>query len=119
MPRRPHDPATAVGQPATANAAAALLDRGGVARLRRLQKAVCEPTRAQIVRALGVEPLSVQELAQLLGRPQPATSQHLRVLRQVGVVDVERHGRRSHYHLSTGPVAAAAAGLLAVCAVGA
>ncbi|HEV8638737.1 MAG TPA: metalloregulator ArsR/SmtB family transcription factor [Chloroflexota bacterium] len=112
-PRRPPGPAAAFEHTTTARAAAAaLLDRGELAGLERLQKAVCEPIRAQIVRALGAGPLSVQALAHLLERPQPATSQHLRVLREVGVVEVERRGRRSYYNLSADPLAAAAARLL-------
>ena len=113
-PRRPRGLAAASEHARTVHAAAAtLLDGGELAGLERVQKVVCEPTRAQIIRALGVGPLSVQDLAHLLNRPQPATSQHLRVLRQVGVVEVEPRGRQCYYHLSAGPVAAAVARLLA------
>lgn len=116
-PQRPRGPAAAAGHARTVHAAAAsLLDDGELAGLERLQKAVCEPTRAQIIRALGAGPLCVQDLARLLDRPQPATSQHLRVLRDVGVVEMERRGRQSHYRLGASPVAAAAAGLLAALA---
>jgi DNA-binding transcriptional ArsR family regulator len=115
------DPVMAAQMPAANNeptsaaddATAALLVSGELAGLERLRKAVFEPTRAQIIRALGAGPLSVQDLADLLDRRQPATSQHLRVLRDVGVVEVERRGRQSYYRLSVRPMAAAAAELLA------
>ena len=113
QPRRTQTPAERHRIPGSA---AALLDPAEVAGLEKIRKVVCEPTRAQIIRALGPGQLSVQDLARLLGRTQPATSQHLRVLREMGVVDVERRGRQSYYHLTSRPLAAAAQGLLAAIA---
>lgn len=60
----------------------------------------CEPTRTQIVRALEVGALSVSELAAALGHSETAISQHLRVLRQGGVVSPKRAGRFVYYTLT-------------------
>jgi DNA-binding transcriptional ArsR family regulator len=62
--------------------------------------AVAEPRRRQIVDALGDGELPVNDLVQLLGLAQPQVSKHLRVLREVGVVDVRGDGRRRLYRLN-------------------
>jgi len=68
--------------------------------LAQLQRVFCEPGRLEIVRALATTPLSVSDLAAVIGRKVQATSQHLRVLRQLGVVENERRGRHVYYRLT-------------------
>src|SRR5919199_1048795 len=68
--------------------------------LERIQRVFCEPVRLRIIRALGDDPLSVSDLAAVIDRRVQATSQHLRVLRQLGVVERERQGRKVYYRLS-------------------
>ena len=58
--------------------------------------------RALIVAALRGGPLSVEQLAGLIERPTPATSQHLRVLRELGVVAGRRARSRVFYELRPG-----------------
>ena len=70
--------------------------------LRRLQRVVGEMPRALIVAALRGGPLSGEELACLIARPTPATSQHLRVLRELGVVAGHRSRSRIFYELRPG-----------------
>jgi DNA-binding transcriptional ArsR family regulator len=63
--------------------------------------AVAEPRRRQIVDALaagGERP--VNDLVGELGLTQPQVSKHLRVLREVGVVDVREEGRQRMYRLN-------------------
>jgi DNA-binding transcriptional ArsR family regulator len=63
--------------------------------------AVGEPTRRAIIGLLaGGRGRDVGEMVKALRRPQPAVSKHLRVLREVGVVDVRRHGRHRVYELN-------------------
>jgi len=64
-----------------------------------------EPHRRAILDLLRVRPRLVGELADGLGLAQPATSKHLRVLRDVGLVSVEVDGPRRRYHLQPGPLA--------------
>ncbi len=65
--------------------------------------ALADPTRLALVRLLASlpegEPLCVRALAERLDVSQPAVSQHLRVLREAGLVHGERCGRRVHYAL--------------------
>ena len=42
----------------------------------------------------------MNELVRLLGLSQPQVSKHLRVLREVGAVDVREEGRQRHYRLN-------------------
>ncbi|MBI3964040.1 MAG: winged helix-turn-helix transcriptional regulator [Chloroflexi bacterium] len=81
------------------------IDRAGTA-LRRSNEAVaraasvlCEPTRLRILAALATGELTVTELTTVLNRPQPAVSQHLRVLRDRGLVESTAYGRFRVYQL--------------------
>ena len=62
--------------------------------------AVAEPRRRQILDALGAGERPVNDLVEVLGVAQPQVSKHLRVLREVGVVDVREDGRRRLYRLN-------------------
>jgi DNA-binding transcriptional ArsR family regulator len=62
--------------------------------------AVAEPRRRQILDALAGGERPVNDLVRLLGIAQPQVSKHLRVLREVGAVDVRDEGRRRLYRLN-------------------
>ncbi len=62
--------------------------------------AVAEPRRRQILDALAEGERPVNDLARLLGLAQPQVSKHLRVLREVGAVDVRDEGRQRLYRLN-------------------
>jgi DNA-binding transcriptional ArsR family regulator len=93
-----------LASPRVRNARAALLDGTAAALLQSVRDILCEHTRTQIVRALGAGPLSVGDLAAILGRSKSATSQHLRVLRASGIVSARRRGRAVIYSLAPGPM---------------
>ena len=62
--------------------------------------AVAEPRRREILDALAGGERPVNDLVALLGLAQPQVSKHLRVLREVGAVDVREDGRRRLYRLN-------------------
>jgi DNA-binding transcriptional ArsR family regulator len=62
--------------------------------------AVAEPRRRQIIDLLARREQAVGELVEALGLGQPQVSKHLRVLREVGLVDVRDHGRQRLYRLN-------------------
>ena len=62
--------------------------------------AVAEPRRRQILDALAGGERPVNDLVRLLGLSQPLVSKHLRVLREVGAVDVRDEGRQRLYRLN-------------------
>src|SRR5262245_58730896 len=62
--------------------------------------AVAEPRRRQILDLLARGERPVGQLVDELGLAQPQVSKHLRVLREVGAVDVEHDGRRRIYRLN-------------------
>ena len=62
--------------------------------------AVAEPKRRQVLAAIGAEELSVNEIVNLLGWPQPMVSKHLGVLKQVGLVSERRAGRQRMYRVN-------------------
>src|SRR3954469_3831558 len=62
--------------------------------------AVAEPRRRQILDLLSGGELPVNDLVRALGVAQPQVSKHLRVLREVGAVDVRGDGRQRLYRLN-------------------
>ena len=62
--------------------------------------AVAEPRRRAILDLLASGERPVNELVQELGLAQPQVSKHLRVLREVGAVDVREVGRQRLYRLN-------------------
>jgi DNA-binding transcriptional ArsR family regulator len=59
--------------------------------------AVAEPRRREILDYLAIGERPVGDLVAKLGLEQPSVSKHLRVLRDVGLVRVRRHGRQMLY----------------------
>jgi DNA-binding transcriptional ArsR family regulator len=59
--------------------------------------AVAEPRRREILNYLAQSERPVGDLVAQLGLEQPSVSKHLRVLRDVGLVRVRRHGRHMLY----------------------
>ncbi|GAA5147686.1 metalloregulator ArsR/SmtB family transcription factor [Pseudonocardia eucalypti] len=66
--------------------------------------AVAEPRRREILDLLAGGELPVNELVERLGLAQPLVSKHLRVLREVGLVQVREDGRRRLYRLDGRPL---------------
>ena len=66
--------------------------------------AVAEPRRRQILDLLAAGELPVNDLVAVLGVAQPLVSKHLRVLREVGLVDVRDAGRQRLYRLNGQPL---------------
>jgi DNA-binding transcriptional ArsR family regulator len=67
-------------------------------------RAVSDPTRRQMLELLRIRDRTVTELAEPFAITQPAVSQHLRVLREAGLVDVRKEGRHRVYHLDPLPL---------------
>ena len=62
--------------------------------------AVAEPRRRAILDVLAGGERPVNDLVDALGLSQPQVSKHLRVLREVGAVDVRDEGRRRLYRVN-------------------
>lgn len=81
--------------------------RNRVDREARKIKALSDPTRllllTLIARYSGFS-LTVGDLAQYLGVSQPTVSGHLKILRESGLVEVERQGNRSFYRPDTAAI---------------
>jgi len=96
VPERPLDP------DAVAAAEARMPSPREERRMHELVEALCDATRMKIVQALsGDHTLAAGDLAQVIGRSRSATSQHLRVLRDLGAVVGKRSGNVVRYSLSS------------------
>jgi len=67
---------------------------------------LAQPTRRRLLDRLRLGPCLVGELATELGLSQPATSKHLKVLRDAGLVTAEIEGPARRYHLRLEPLVA-------------
>jgi DNA-binding transcriptional ArsR family regulator len=59
--------------------------------------AVAEPRRRDILDFLAASERPVSDIVEALAIAQPSVSKHLRVLRDVGLVDMRRDGRQVFY----------------------
>jgi DNA-binding transcriptional ArsR family regulator len=62
-------------------------------------EAIAQPTRREILRLLAAEELSAGKVASHFDVTQPAISQHLKVLREAGLVSERRDGTRRLYRV--------------------
>ncbi|MGB6432135.1 MAG: metalloregulator ArsR/SmtB family transcription factor [Candidatus Acidiferrales bacterium] len=62
--------------------------------------AVAEPRRREILNYLVLRERPVGEIVAALGMEQPSVSKHLRVLLDVGLVNVRRDGRKRMYRVN-------------------
>ena len=65
--------------------------------MERVWSALADPHRRAMLDALREKPCPVSELASMLGLSQPTTSKHLRVLRDAGLVVVQKHAQQRIY----------------------
>ena len=66
-------------------------------------KALGDPTRLRIIRMLASKmesDLSVSDMANKLGITQPAASQHIKVLKNIGILESNRDGYYIYYDLN-------------------
>ena len=66
--------------------------------------ALADPTRREIFERLAAHPMAVGELARELPVSRPAVSQHLRVLKDAGLVADSARGSRRVYRVEPGGV---------------
>ena len=74
-------------------------------------RALADPGRRALIERIGGGEASVAELTAELGLSQPAVSQHLRTLREAGLVRVRADGRHRRYALEPARLALASAWL--------
>ncbi|MEO6486670.1 MAG: metalloregulator ArsR/SmtB family transcription factor [Thermoanaerobaculia bacterium] len=79
--------------------------------LARFGRALAAPARIAIMDVLAQAPRSVEDLAAAIGQSVANTSQHLRILREVRLVNGTRDGLRITYRLASDDVAALLVGL--------
>lgn len=69
--------------------------------MREVLDVLCDPTRVKIVQALSADnTLAAGDVAHVIGRSRSSTSQHLKVLRDLGAVIFQREGNVVRYSLA-------------------
>ncbi len=91
---KPIDPAAAM------TAERQMLTPRNEKRMRALLEGICDPTRIKIVRALRDTTLAASDLAHVVGKNRSVTSQHLKVLRELGAIVAKRTGNVVRYTLT-------------------
>jgi DNA-binding transcriptional ArsR family regulator len=84
----------------------------------RLFQALSDPTRLKIMSMLADGPMIVSRMVERLGCAQPAVSRHLRVLKDVTLIQGRRMGKEVEYSLNLGEVEGAAKYLQGLLEVG-
>ena len=72
-----------------------------------LCKSLSDPKRLHIIQELRGGERSVSELTEILGLKQSNTSQHLAVLRKIGVISPRKEGSTVYYKLANPKIAEA------------
>ena len=70
-----------------------------------LLRTLADDNRRTVLEELRVRPATVNELASVLPIARPGVSRHLRVLREAGLVEVQRDAQRRIYSLRPEPLA--------------
>ena len=73
-------------------------------RMAEVFKAVGDSNRMKIIKILAENPeqsLRVTDIGKIIGISQPATSQHLRILRSVGILTAKRMENRRYYSIDS------------------
>jgi ArsR family transcriptional regulator len=84
------------------------VNRNEVMRLQaELCKSLSDPKRLRIIQELRGGEKAVSELAGILGLKQSNTSQHLAVLRRIGVITPRKEGNTVYYRLADAKIAEA------------
>ncbi len=71
----------------------------------RVFLALANPVRRELLQILAGQPLSAGELSDRFALSRPAVAEHLKVLRDAGLVADEPQGRRRIYRLTAEPLA--------------
>ncbi len=71
----------------------------GVTMARSRMLALTDQRRVQLCRLIARQAMTTADLADRLSMTRPQVSRHLRVLRDLGLVQAERNGRHVHYRL--------------------
>lgn len=66
----------------------------------QLFNALNSPLRLQLISLLHEREHTVSELSASTAKSQPLVSQHLKILKDTGIVDFNKRGRSSHYRLT-------------------
>jgi DNA-binding transcriptional ArsR family regulator len=66
--------------------------------------ALASPARRELLRLLLDGPRTVSSLAARFDMARPSVSEHLKILREAGLVTETRHGRERHYRLEPAPL---------------
>jgi ArsR family transcriptional regulator len=88
-------------QPLCCRVGAPPLERAAAERLAAAFRALADPTRVAIVNRLsGAPEVCVCDLTDAFELSQPTISHHLRILREAGLIEVERRGTWAYYRLA-------------------
>lgn len=70
----------------------------------RLLRALADPTRQEILRLLAGGEVRAGDIAKAFRSRRPTISKHLRVLRDVGLIEARASGRERYYRVAAGPL---------------
>lgn len=70
----------------------------------RILKALAHPTRIELLHLISKQSPCVKAMEEVIGIAQPNISQHLSLLRNIGIVEAERNGNHVCYRIKNDTV---------------
>jgi len=68
---------------------------------RDVYQAIADPNRRQIIDMLSKEPMTLNTIAEKFEISRPAVSQHIKILCECGIVEIEQAGRERYCKIQT------------------
>jgi DNA-binding transcriptional ArsR family regulator len=65
-------------------------------------QAIADPVRREIIALLANEPLTVNTVAEKFDVSRPAISKHLKILKECGIIIINKQGRERFCHIQPG-----------------
>ena len=59
-------------------------------------QAIADPTRRQIIELISNDPMNLNAIAEKFDVSRPAISQHIKILIECGIIEVEKRGRERY-----------------------
>ena len=59
-------------------------------------QAIADPTRREIIRLIAKEPMNLNTIADNFDVTRPAISNHIRILNECGIIEIEQQGRERY-----------------------
>ena len=69
-------------------------------------QAIADPTRREIIRLIAAKAMNLNAIADHFDISRPAISQHIKILNECGIIEIEKTGRERYCNIHSRPASA-------------